>query len=460
VRCQYFRVEPAVLQHYTFAISSLEYHGMASIPLFLRISLTTLYSSLFASGATAQNYPSITYSTPINIAPGVKSWSGSSAAPNPLWQIRVVEVDLSNPEVQLIPAQRLGTESLERTTSIAARYDALAAMNAGYFSTTGSVSHYEWNNTITAFTVRPPRSAFGLNSGFPRLLAQTPVTGSGTSSTSDPDWLSVTEAIGGGPSLLTNGAVDVRSVEENFDAQSGIGPTVRNPRSALGWNPETKHVWLVTVDGRQASWSVGMTLDEVARLLQDLGATRGLNYDGGGSTVMVVDGAITNRPSDSSGERSVATAWLVIPGYTVDNLFPGFRTAGSWSSSANAGFYGENSLVRSAGTGSDTAIWEVTIQEAGNYRVEARWVAAGNRTPAARYTISHSGGSSLVEANQTTNGSQWNSLGVFSFNPGIASVTLTNQAPAGTFVSADAVRWIREEIPEPTPTPSTIWVTQ
>ena len=422
--------------------------------------LSAILLASFASVGSAQNFPFITYSEPVQVSPGVRHWSGSSTAPNPLWQIRVVEVDLANPEVRLIPAQRLGTESLERTTSIADRFDALAAMNAGYFSTTGSVSHFEWNNTITAFTVRPPRSAFGLNSGFPRLLAQTPVTGSGTSSTSDLDWLSVTEAIGGGPSLLTNGTVDVRDVEENFDAQSGIGPTVRNPRSALGWNPETKRVWLVTVDGRQTGWSVGMTLDEVARLLQDLGATRGLNYDGGGSTVMVVDGAITNRPSDANGERSVATAWLVIPGYTMDNLFPGFRTVGSWSASANAGFYGENSLIRGAGNGSDTATWEVTIQEAGTYRVEARWVAAGNRAPAARYTINHAGGSSLVEVNQTTNGSQWNSLGVFSFNSGLASVTLNNQAPAGTFVSADAVRWIREETPEPTPTPSAIWITQ
>ncbi|MEV0975689.1 phosphodiester glycosidase family protein [Streptomyces sp. NPDC049915] len=51
-----------------------------------------------------------------------------------------------------------------------------------------------------------------------------------------------------------------------------------------------------------------MTLDELARILLDLGAVDGLNLDGGGSTTLVVEQTVRNRPSDATGERAVATA--------------------------------------------------------------------------------------------------------------------------------------------------------
>ncbi|MGF1571532.1 MAG: phosphodiester glycosidase family protein [Sumerlaeia bacterium] len=409
----------------------------------------------------AQNFPFIQYSEAQQIAPGVSWWSGESIAPNPLWQIRVIEVDLANPNVALVPAIKLSSLDLEKTTAISDRFAALAAINAGYFSSGSSVSHFERFNSINAFTVRGPRSAFGLSRSLPPVLAQTPVTGGGASSVNDVDWLSVTEAIGGGPSLLTNGAVDVRDVEENFDAQSGIGPTVRNPRTGLGWNTESKKVWLVTVDGRQPNWSVGMNLNELARLLQDLGANRGLNYDGGGSTVSVVNGQIINQPSDAGGERSVVTAWLVLPAYTVDNLSPDFSTTGSWIPSANSGFYGENSLVKGGGTGTDVATWSVNLAETGTYRVEAWWVAASNRPTEAAFTITTAQGEQSISQNQTANGSRWNSLGEFEVDAGTASVSLSNQAPGGTFISADAVRWIRvQPVVEPEPVPANAWLTQ
>jgi len=40
---------------------------------------------------------------------------------------------------------------------------------------------------------------------------------------------------------------------------------------------------------------------------------KGLNLDGGGSTTMVVNGQVTNHPSDATGERPVGDALLVVP---------------------------------------------------------------------------------------------------------------------------------------------------
>jgi exopolysaccharide biosynthesis protein len=87
--------------------------------------------------------------------------------------------------------------------------------------------------------------------------------------------------------------------------------TDRHPRSAVASLSDGR-VILAVVDGRQPA-SVGMSLEELARLLLEHGATNAMNLDGGGSTAMVVQGRIVNRPSDVLGERPVSDAILVMP---------------------------------------------------------------------------------------------------------------------------------------------------
>lgn len=117
-------------------------------------------------------------------------------------------------------------------------------------------------------------------------------------------WPGVKDSLGGNPDLLSNGAI-TPSVD-------GTGAFFsRNPRTAVAAGPGKVH--LVVVDGRQPGYSVGMTLRELARFLRTLGATDALNLDGGGSSTMVINGAVTNRPSDAT-ERGVANALLVLRG--------------------------------------------------------------------------------------------------------------------------------------------------
>ena len=66
---------------------------------------------------------------------------------------------------------------------------------------------------------------------------------------------------------------------------------------------------LAVVDGRQES-SIGCTLEEFAELLVKFGAQQAVNFDGGGSSEMVVGGEILNSPSDGS-ERKVGSALAV-----------------------------------------------------------------------------------------------------------------------------------------------------
>jgi exopolysaccharide biosynthesis protein len=74
---------------------------------------------------------------------------------------------------------------------------------------------------------------------------------------------------------------------------------------------ETGAVVIATIDGRRTT-SVGATLVEAAKVAQALGMQDSMNLDGGGSTTMVVNGALANVPSGSS-ERAVGDALVYVP---------------------------------------------------------------------------------------------------------------------------------------------------
>jgi hypothetical protein len=105
----------------------------------------------------------------------------------------------------------------------------------------------------------------------------------------------VAESLGGTPVLVHEGRRWVADDGSNFVAG-------RHPRTIVGWN--ATETLLVTVDGRQPGYSVGLSLLDAADLLLAMGATEALNLDGGGSTTMVVGAAVVNRPSDRMVKRA------------------------------------------------------------------------------------------------------------------------------------------------------------
>ena len=54
-----------------------------------------------------------------------------------------------------------------------------------------------------------------------------------------------------------------------------------------------------------------MTLLELALFMQENGAVQALNFDGGGSSEMVINNNIINKPSDGK-ERKVTTALAIV----------------------------------------------------------------------------------------------------------------------------------------------------
>jgi large repetitive protein len=114
----------------------------------------------------------------------------------------------------------------------------------------------------------------------------------------------IAHAVGGAGHLLRDGEVEI-SRSSRYSA--GFAEE-RHPRTAFGFNDD--RAYLVTVDGRQPGYSVGMSLVELAEFLRELGATDAINLDGGGSTTMWAEGEIKNRPSDGS-PRPIANALVI-----------------------------------------------------------------------------------------------------------------------------------------------------
>jgi len=116
-------------------------------------------------------------------------------------------------------------------------------------------------------------------------------------------------AVGGCPRILRDGKISVEFEEEKIPESFS---TTKHPRTAIGLSKDKKTVYLVAVDGRQPSLSIGQSLDELAQYMKGLGAWDAINLDGGGSTTMWVRGEITNRPSDATGPRTVTEALLLV----------------------------------------------------------------------------------------------------------------------------------------------------
>ena len=67
------------------------------------------------------------------------------------------------------------------------------------------------------------------------------------------------------------------------------------PLSHIGdvtWKPESR----------------GVSLEELATLMLEVGALEATNLDGGGSSTLVVNGTLVNRPAGDTVEREVMSA--------------------------------------------------------------------------------------------------------------------------------------------------------
>ncbi len=115
------------------------------------------------------------------------------------------------------------------------------------------------------------------------------------------------DILSAGPVLIQDGFIRVTSDEEVF---FGTSIPKIHPRTAVGYNKDGELLLLV-VDGRQQQ-SRGVNLKELAGIMKSLGAIEALNLDGGGSSSMVVNGVLLNKPGGGTEQRAVMSAISVL----------------------------------------------------------------------------------------------------------------------------------------------------
>jgi hypothetical protein len=170
-----------------------------------------------------------------------------------------------------------------RVSSFVRRRGLLAGINTAPF---GPVSGREGKPlTITGITIA---GGVLLSPPIPRYDALIFYSGGGAAIISqgdlgDPgDRETIQHAVGGFFRILEGGRLNDRALKL---AEDPAAP--RHPRSAAGLSADRRFLYLLAIDGRRPG-SFGATEAETAVILRRLGASEGINLDGGGSTSLAL----------------------------------------------------------------------------------------------------------------------------------------------------------------------------
>lgn len=244
------------------------------------------------------------------LAPGLK-WERT--APNDLFKGKQY-LNLLKVNVRRRPVALAYEDTLRKPTStFAEENDALAAVNAGFFDMRdgGSVTYLKVNGQVVnqtrpEITARESVALKGVfiieHDGDVRIE-----DAADTTYLTDPG---IRDALVTGPFLIDDGVpIELDEIDFNDD---------RHPRTCACVTRRGK-LLLLTADGRNEQ-AQGLSLSELTKILQKLRCWDAVNFDGGGSTTMYIQGArpngVVNHPSDngafdSAGEREVANALIV-----------------------------------------------------------------------------------------------------------------------------------------------------
>lgn len=290
--------------------------------------------------------------------------------------LSVLQVDTGRPGVKVRfaeaahfsdPAPRL---RLERTSDIAARTRAVAAVNGDFFDSFAHQGPLVIDGVVRSFAPKghpQAKATFGLDDNDrPRFWAK-----------SADGWLipsGITQAISGGPMLVDDG-IPAAFAEDDVFART------RHPRTGVCMSSNGMF-YVVVADGRTRE-AAGLSLPELAAVMRAFGCTAAMNLDGGGSSTMWVRGeaarGVVNHPSDRVGERSVGTAVVILAPDTIvgDTGEAALTPAGAWSTSRRAaGFVGADYAEARSSTGA-RARWELPVYFTGTYKVLFHQLAAG-----------------------------------------------------------------------------------
>ena len=206
----------------------------------------------------------------------------------------VVRVDLRNPGLRVI-ATRAEDRGLT-VSEFAKKTEALVAVNADYFDE----QIQPIGLSMGACGVWTQGQDVGRKQGLVAVGEQRAEIQANTMETES--WMS--GAVSGWPLLNRDcGPVENLPGSDHFTRAP-------HPRTAAGLSRDGKTLYLVVTDGRREGVP-GLTLPELAKFMDELGACVAMNLDGGGSSAMWIREGIVNRPSDGV-ERKVGNHLAVV----------------------------------------------------------------------------------------------------------------------------------------------------
>ncbi|TCM99098.1 calcineurin-like phosphoesterase family protein [Paenibacillus sp. BK033] len=203
------------------------------------------------------------------------------------------------------------------------------------------------------------------------------------------------------------------------------GDTAPNAHTALGMKADGSLI-AVTVDKPSSSYtgSIGTSLDDLAKYLQEAGAVNALNLDGGGSTEMIVRQAGSDRPvtishpGDVNGSRLVSSSLLFVStatkGATVGNVVVDKNVTLYTGSKYDFSYRLADEFGNPISSGNGPAAWASTIgsvDPAGHYVANAG-IGAGEVTA----TVDGVKGSAKVTVVDTVNNAAFTSNNVVMMN--------------------------------------------
>ena len=197
----------------------------------------------------------------------------------------------------ILPVRAAGRETV---LNLANRHGATAAINGGFWKANGMPAGALKINGEWLGTPVKSRGAIGWSLVHDKVLIDRILTNSAE------EWKKFEYIVGGTPVLVRNG-----QVIEDFTPEQTLPSflTVWHARTAVGIKANGDWVFVV-VDRSASRLFGGMTIQELANFMLDLGCVDALNLDGGGSSTMVVEGKVVNEPCGIYAE-AVSDAILI-----------------------------------------------------------------------------------------------------------------------------------------------------
>ena len=197
-----------------------------------------------------------------------------------------------------------GRNVTQKTSGIASAHNAILAVNGDYYGA-NSQGYVIKNGVIYRDTARRSTAYDDLviyRDGSFGIINESEVTAQELLDNG------VVNLFAFGPALIQNGHIAISQNDEGGIAMAN------NTRTAIGIIDELHYVFVVS-DGR-TNESQGLSLYELAQVLQQYGCQTAYNLDGGGSSTMYFNGQVVNHPTTNGNrisERSVSD--IVYIGY-------------------------------------------------------------------------------------------------------------------------------------------------